>query len=128
MYSTYSFLVQLDFRKKALLRLSEPQRIRLFFVIGEHFIATASLIKQNTGSGRGLLRKTQLGLLSVKVYRSSVCITYDCVGLPLSVYSGHSWKSLLVKKGIVGFPLRFFVLVGCSYSWFACVFLLLIIN
>lgn len=111
MYSTYSFLFQLDVRKKSLLKLSEPQRIRLFFVISEHFNLLVSGGTSTGSVNKGLLRKNQLRFLSVKVRRSSVRITRNCVGLPLSVYSGSSWKAILVKKGIVGYPLRFFVLV-----------------
>jgi ribosomal protein S19 len=115
MYSSYSFLVQLDSREKALSKLSESQRTRLFFVIEEHFSTNA--INSSTGSiKKVLLRKNQVSLLSVKVYRASVFITANCVGLPLSTYSGNAWKSILVKKGIVGFPLSFFVLGSCGFS------------
>ena len=110
MYSTYSFLFQLDVRKKSLLKLSEPQRVRLFFVISEHFSLLSNRRQFISSANSGLLSQTQLGLLSVKVHRASVYITLDCVGLPLSVYSGNSWKAVLVKKAIVGYPLRFFVL------------------
>jgi ribosomal protein S19 len=109
MYSTYSFLFQLDVRKKSLLKLSEPQRIRLFFVISEHF-SLPYRRNQSSVNKKGLLSKMQLRFLSVKVRRNSVRITRDCVGLPLRVYSGNFWKTILVKNGIVGKPLRFFVL------------------
>jgi ribosomal protein S19 len=111
MYSTYSYLFHLDRRKKSLLKLRESQRARLFFVISDHFRCISG---KNFGKVRtkgGLLSKQQLSLLRVKVYRSGICVTRDCVGLPLSVYSGNAWCSILVTEGIVGFPLNFFVLV-----------------
>jgi ribosomal protein S19 len=109
MYSTYFFLFQLSLRKKSLLKLREPQRIRLFFVIRNYFKSGSFNSKKLVK--RGLLRQKQLRLLSIKVYRSNVHITGECVGLPLSVYSGNIWRSLLVKKNIVGYPLCFFILL-----------------
>jgi ribosomal protein S19 len=107
-YSTYSFMFQLAARKYSLSKLSEPQRIRLFFVIKEHFL-------KNNGNARIIanssLRKAQFSLLRVKVFRSSVRLTSDCIGLPIRVYSGNCWCLILVKKGMVGFPLNFFILL-----------------
>jgi ribosomal protein S19 len=109
MFSRYSFSVQLNQRKKALSKLSEPQRIRLFYIISEHFSSLGN-IRAVVRSGKDLLRKSQLSLLRIKVYRSRIRITPDCIGLPVRVYSGKAWKAFLVKKNIVGFPLNFFIL------------------
>jgi len=106
MYSTYSFLLQLQLRKKGLLKLSESQRTRLFHFIEQYFTGR-SLVKAS--AKKSMLRKQQLNLLSVKVFRSTVRITVDCVGLPLSIYNGKVWHSILVKSDIVGFPLSFFL-------------------